>query len=114
MVRFSMFMVVPSFVNTAPVKKPAVGSWAVMVWPAPFTVTPSGTVSSTVVSQFAVNVNVEPLIVPVHAVVTLGSAAAEAVLPAVITTGATPNATTVTRQRRPIRNRDTATSFARR
>ena len=60
-------------VSTAPLKDPRVTSWALMVWPPPSTVCPSGTESGAVVSQSAVSVKVLPLRLPAQAVSMVGS-----------------------------------------
>src|SRR6478736_1315416 len=66
-VTFVTFIVCPPLVTTPPLKKPPTGSWAVIVNPCPSSVKPSGTSNGTFVSQFAVNVKVEPAVVPVQA-----------------------------------------------
>ena len=86
-------------------------SVAEMVWPPPSTVVmAAGTVSDVVTSpQSAVNVNVVPLVVPVHTVVMLppGMGAALATPPPAVKTTVIVIATTA----RPTRNRDIPTSL---
>jgi hypothetical protein len=75
-VTFWTLIDVPALVTTPPLKEPPAGSCAVIVWPAPSSVMPSGIDNDSVVSQLALNVNVVPERVPAQpvAIDTVGTA----------------------------------------